>query len=105
MITKQDFSWMENERSHTPSKVELESVYSPAKRVWVKDPDLDEKPKHVLAIKCYKVTFVHQDAFVNIIECLDENGLLDHYYNTISNDYIHVKNYSFGKLLTDNVQD
>lgn len=105
MITKDDFYWKGENNQISPIKVELESVYSPSKRLWVKDPELDDAPKHILAIKCYKVIFTHQESFVNMIEFLDENGLLDYYHNTKSHDQVVVKNYYFGTILPTVAQE
>lgn len=101
MLSNEDFVWeQERGKEIKATMAEVESVYSPAFNVVVKNPQIKQSPKRVLAIKTYKVTFPMCEAFVDIIEFVGKDGCIEQYYNTKSHTQLNVVGLDFGKLQT-----
>lgn len=101
MLTKDFFSYKNEYGKSEPARsLEIVSCYSPSYRLVAKDPELDEGPFKVLAIKRYKVNFENRlDVYVNVIECLRDGMAQELFYNCKSNEYLIIDDVYFGELL------
>jgi len=99
MLSKEDFIWQEKGGTAIKaSKVKLESVYSPSCKIEVKDPLIKQAAKRVLAIKTYKITFSGYESFIDIVEFIGDNGVIEQFYNGKSHDHVYAEGYDFGEL-------
>ncbi|WP_372775615.1 hypothetical protein [Mangrovibacterium sp.] len=101
MLTKDCFYVKtESGRKINPKSIQVISCYSPSYRLQAKDPELDDGPFKVLAIKCYKIEFEgYGEMYTNIIECLGSHGHVEElFYNTKSHDELIINDVYWGEV-------
>ena len=95
-----DFYWLDENKKEFPAKeMVLEYVYTPAFRFWVKDPELDTPASPLMCIKCYRVTSPGGlVAHIQIAEHFSENNMIETFWISCTNEYLHVHDIYYGEL-------
>lgn len=95
MITKEDIS--------KTTKVTCQSTIIPQEKLWIKDPELDELPKIVIALKTYVVEFTDNTTTTfTTAEYIDDYKHIAQFLINCDMDISFSTELVYGDLITEN---